>query len=490
MILLPWLALLLTPVAAYLHVGPLSQTPFTLEQTHSDFQLDSNPATQPNIHTRLEITSNGSAGLYCGRPGDEFNAGYAHFTNSEGVEDKHMFWWLFKARHDPENAPLIVTFGGGPGASGLLFPFSGAGPCVVQTDKQGRGEAVPAPHSWTEYANVLAIDQPVGVGFSYGQSLRNSGATTAWDVDDLLQAFWAQVEYPHLVKNQFMISSGSYGGIFMPHVINTIHSRNHDLDEAVRVNRTIKMPESIMLANAWSDAQSHFLWFHQSNCIDNPFFNATICNDIVDALPGCLNAIQYAYEQSTPTNRYAAFEECTERVAPWEHATRNIYDYREKCPAGGCDMNLGPVEDVLNSSRIKAAVGVPHDRKFLIMAVDEITMPFVYNGDYIQPAYLLLGPAIAEGLRVLLYNGMKDGAVPWRSNLAWMRLLKSPHQSAFRNATEEEYPGVGTILKAGAGPAGEFTLVKIEEAGHMVVRTRPELLQHLMAQWLQKKPFY
>lgn len=74
---------------------------------------------------------------------------------------------------------------------------------------------------------------------------------------------------------------------------------------------------------------SFYRWFHQSNCVDNPFFNATICNDIIDALPGCLDAIQYAYEQSTPMNRYAALEEC-DRVSPWELATRNNYDWREK----------------------------------------------------------------------------------------------------------------------------------------------------------------
>ncbi|KAJ6620560.1 Alpha/Beta hydrolase protein [Mycena sp. CBHHK59/15] len=475
-LILPALVLL-HPVAAYLHVGPLPQTPFKLPSTP-----DSDPAVLPNLRTRLEVTSNGSAGLYCGAPGDEFNAGYAHFTNSAGVEDKHMFWWLFKARHDPENAPLVVTFGGGPGASALLFPFSGAGPCVISVDKDGRGEAVPSPYSWTEHANVLAIDQPVGVGFSYGSSLRNSSATTAWDVDDFLQQFWLQ--YPSLVKNQFLISSGSYGGVFIPHVINTIHSRN----AAGNANRTIKMPDSVMMTNAWSDAKSHFLWFHQSNCVDNPFFNATTCRAIIDGLPDCLDAVQYAYERSTPANRFAALKACGP-VMPWELATRNNYDWREKCPATGCDMGLGPVADVLDGDKIKDAVGVPRDRNFLIMAIDDVTMPFILNGDSIQPAYLLLGPAIADGLRVLVYNGMMDGAVPWRSNLAWMRLVQSPHQAAFRSAPEIDYPGVGSIRKVGDGP-GDFTLVKIAEAGHMVIRTRPELSQHLMGLWLQKKPFF
>jgi hypothetical protein len=35
------------------------------------------------------------------------------------------------------------------------------------------------------------------------------------------------------------------------------------------------------------------------------------------------------------------------------------------------------------------------------MAIEDITMPFLFNGDYVQPAYRLLGPAVADGLRVL-----------------------------------------------------------------------------------------
>lgn len=47
-----------------------------------------------------------------------------------------------------------------------------------------------------------------------------------------------------------------------------------------------------------------------------------------------------------------------------------------------------------------------------------------------------------------------------------MKLLKTKHQSAFRTAPELVYPGFGYIQKAGAGPSGEYTLIKVQEAGH------------------------
>ncbi|KAI0917309.1 hypothetical protein AcV5_007811 [Taiwanofungus camphoratus] len=82
----------------------------------------------------------------------------------------------------------------------MTMPFSGAGPCRLAAGDDGNGAAVAAEFSWTRDAHVLAIDHPVGVGFSYGDqsSLRNNSETAAGDVDDFLQAFGAK--YPHLTR--------------------------------------------------------------------------------------------------------------------------------------------------------------------------------------------------------------------------------------------------------------------------------------------------
>lgn len=43
------------------------------------------------------------------------------------------------------------------------------------------------PHSWTESANVIFIDSPVGVGYSYGGKSVNSSPETAEDLYAFIQ---------------------------------------------------------------------------------------------------------------------------------------------------------------------------------------------------------------------------------------------------------------------------------------------------------------
>mmetsp|Transcript_64079 Transcript_64079/g.138728 ORF Transcript_64079/g.138728 Transcript_64079/m.138728 type:complete len:97 (+) Transcript_64079:157-447(+) len=63
-----------------------------------------------------------------------------------------------------KDVPLILWLNGGPGASslgGLLTENIGA--MVFNADGT---ELVKNQFAWTKFANVLAVDNPVGVGFS------------------------------------------------------------------------------------------------------------------------------------------------------------------------------------------------------------------------------------------------------------------------------------------------------------------------------------
>jgi hypothetical protein len=77
-----------------------------------------------------------------------------------------MFFWYFESRKDPQNAPLSLYLGGGPGTTSLGGVTNENGPCYVNADSNS---TTLNPWSWNNNVNMLYIDQPVQVGFSYDE---------------------------------------------------------------------------------------------------------------------------------------------------------------------------------------------------------------------------------------------------------------------------------------------------------------------------------
>lgn len=104
-------------------------------------------------------------------PGVRSYSGYVHLPpnslNETGENQNYpinTFFWFIESRKDPHHAPLSIWLNGGPGASSLLGMLSENGPCAINADSNS---TTLNPWSWNNEVNVLYIDQPVQVGFSY-----------------------------------------------------------------------------------------------------------------------------------------------------------------------------------------------------------------------------------------------------------------------------------------------------------------------------------
>jgi carboxypeptidase C (cathepsin A) len=79
----------------------------------------------------------------------------------------NTFFWFIEARQAPETAPLTVFMNGGPGSSSMVGLFQENGPCeVVEIAKDELGTRA-RDWGWDRSTNILYVDQPVQVGFSY-----------------------------------------------------------------------------------------------------------------------------------------------------------------------------------------------------------------------------------------------------------------------------------------------------------------------------------
>ncbi|EKM48474.1 uncharacterized protein PHACADRAFT_108885, partial [Phanerochaete carnosa HHB-10118-sp] len=85
------------------------------------------------------------------------------FTGYIDIEARHLFFYFFESRSNPDKDDVIFWTNGGPGCSSSLGLFMELGPCRVNDVHNVTFN----PYSWNENANIFFIDQPIGVGFSY-----------------------------------------------------------------------------------------------------------------------------------------------------------------------------------------------------------------------------------------------------------------------------------------------------------------------------------
>ncbi|CAK5131610.1 unnamed protein product [Meloidogyne enterolobii] len=75
-----------------------------------------------------------------------------------------------ESQGNPGTDPLVLWLNGGPGCSSLGGLFEELGPYLINKD----GKTLRLnPYSWNNYASIIFLESPAGVGFSYNTKSKN-----------------------------------------------------------------------------------------------------------------------------------------------------------------------------------------------------------------------------------------------------------------------------------------------------------------------------
>lgn len=127
-------------------------------------------------------------------PDDEFPCMYAGTLQASLDYDHNLFYWLIRSnKPDPSlEKKLIVWLNGGPGSSSIFALVLENGPLRITRTGDGPDDfllGLTKDGSWTDLADVLYIDQPVGTGFSYGDTYNTRMQEGADDFARFMAAF-------------------------------------------------------------------------------------------------------------------------------------------------------------------------------------------------------------------------------------------------------------------------------------------------------------
>ncbi|KAL8156256.1 putative serine carboxypeptidase-like 23 [Apium graveolens] len=410
-----------------------------------------------------------------GLPGQPFPvkfkqyAGYISVDKSTG---RSLFYYFTEAVNNPSSKPLILWLNGGPGCSSLgVGAMVEIGPFGVKSD----GKSLYARQfSWNKVANVLYVESPAGVGFSYSNATSDyklSGDTrTAQDAYTFLLNWFAR--FPQYRTKDFYIIGESYAGFYIPELADVILKKNMDKESITNIQlKGIMVGNGIMNDATDNNGTFDYMWSHAMisdetyqglmKYCTNPNFNRTKCNLIQFAVDTEVGEIDF-YNIYGPV--------CN-------HSRTNV-SKKTKCGQDYDPCELSYVRNYLNLPQVQESLhangtNIPY-------AWDACSeMVHRYWKDSPSSMFPIYKNLISSGLRILIYSGDMDAVVPVTSTRYSLNALKLKVNKSWHYWIDDlgEVGGYQIVYEG-------LTFSTVRGAGHEVPRVQPQRSLSLLKKFL------
>ncbi|ORY32966.1 peptidase S10, serine carboxypeptidase [Neocallimastix californiae] len=410
-------------------------------------------------------------------------------------EDKHFFFWFFESRSNPETDPTILWLNGGPGCSSLTGLLMELGPCRVAPSGN---ETIYNEHSWNNKANLLFLDQPVNVGYSYSDSNNIKDTISAGkDVYAFLQLFFKK--FPQFNRKVHVFGE-SYAGHYIPAIGNEIITHNKELEDVkIKSDFTVQEQKSLVkidldslgIGNGLVDPFVQYRYYTEMACSSDygQLVSEEECLNMHKKEGTCVRLIGSCYQWENPFVCVPSSVYCNNAlISPFQKTGRNVYDVRTNCEDGDlCYSIMDDINTYLNRDDVKEILGVDASMEYKSCNM-QINLDFLTAGDWMLPYVNFLPDILESGTRVLVYAGDADFICNWIGNKAWTMELDWEGKLEFNFALDKEWYG---YQKEKEGDSyGQlrsfmnFSFLRVYQAGHMVPYDQPKASEDMINAWI------
>ncbi|KAK6945171.1 Peptidase S10, serine carboxypeptidase [Dillenia turbinata] len=392
---------------------------------------------------------------------------------------KSLFYWFIESPTSSGEKPLILWLNGGPGASSVaLGLFHEVGPFHVNTD----GSTLTlSPYAWNNEANILYLESPAGIGFSYSdltevidEDSKLSDSAAAEDAYQFLIHWFNR--YPQYKGRKFYMAGESYAGHYIPQLSQLIVARNKGIS-----NPDINLQGFLLGNPALDDVLDHkgqFEFWWNLGLISDSLYSAlkTTClnHSYIRPTLECKALWDKGRTEMDFTDTYqVSVTPCQEDTLKWKSLDDSRRKQLEHCQHYFAAMYLNR-EDVRKAIHAEAFgtrqwKAYRHEMRLVWESVPS-TLPIIKE-------------LIAAGLKMWIYSGNNDGIIPPTSTRYSLGSLNLKQKGDW-HAWHVTHSTVGGWCQEYEG----LTFAVVNGAGHEVPVLRHEASYAMLKRFLNNQP--
>ena len=387
---------------------------------------------------------------------------YSGYLNVNKTHSNSSLYYIFygcpkaNSTNPLKNFPVLIWLNGGPGSSSLLGAFYENGPYSLFYDPVNNTiKEVARNITWNENYSMLYVDQPIGTGGSYAQSLAElttNQSQVGAHFYNALTEFYNLPVFKDLLQTPLFIFGESYAGKYVPCIASRILLENDK-------GKTQIPLRGVGVGDGFTDPMvimSEVGMFSYNLGLIDYSERITIEQNI---LKGRLFAQAGDWQSVTDTfnnDVFANLDIFTSHV--------NVYDIQKYG-----NYNMTTLDTFLQDN------ATSHRYNLLVQYAQGSDDVYTAMGvDFMQPYTYVVEDLLDRKLQMIIYNGQDDLIVTNAGTMSWVEKLRWTHAETFTGTNFEVWYDKNGGVRGYKKRVENLEMRIVNKAGHLVPMDQPE----------------